>query len=105
MSGPVPSPSMNGMMGWSGTLSLPLEMVIFAPCAGGVIFGVAAVDIRELLRERGLNGEGRDASRKLCFSGLSLARTGEVGLGRVGAIAWRGLSRKDLAGARCKPSL
>ena len=24
MSGPVPSPSMNGMMGWSGTLQLPV---------------------------------------------------------------------------------
>src|SRR5690606_7750429 len=36
MSGPVPSPSMNGMIGWSGTPSLPLAMVIFPPPAGGV---------------------------------------------------------------------
>src|SRR6185437_6148763 len=45
MSGPVPSPSMNGMMGLSGTVSLPSRMVILAPCAGGVTFMVAAVDI------------------------------------------------------------
>ena len=36
MSGPVPSPSMKGMIGWLGTLSLPPEMVIFSPPAGGV---------------------------------------------------------------------
>ena len=31
MSGPVPSPRMNGMIGRSGTLSLPAAMVIFSP--------------------------------------------------------------------------
>src|SRR5688572_14973099 len=36
MSGPVPSPSMKGMMGRSGTLSLPCEMEIACPPAGGV---------------------------------------------------------------------
>jgi hypothetical protein len=36
---------MKGMIGLSGTTSLPSRMVIFAPCAGGVIFGAAAVDI------------------------------------------------------------
>jgi hypothetical protein len=36
MSGPVPSPSMNGMTGRSGTRSFPLLIVIFSPCAGGV---------------------------------------------------------------------
>jgi hypothetical protein len=36
MSGPVPSPSMKGMTGRSGTLSLPPEMVIGWPSAGGV---------------------------------------------------------------------
>ena len=30
ISGPVPSPSMNGMIGLSGTASLPLWIVIFA---------------------------------------------------------------------------
>jgi hypothetical protein len=34
MSRPVPSPSMKGMMGWSGTCNLPLLMVIFSPPAG-----------------------------------------------------------------------
>src|SRR5262245_37916229 len=45
MSGPVPSPSMKGTIGFSGTTSLPLRMVILAPLAGGVIFNAAAVDI------------------------------------------------------------
>ena len=35
MSGPVPSPRINGRMGLSGTVSLPFEMVTFSP-AGGV---------------------------------------------------------------------
>ena len=34
MSGPVPSPSMNGRIGRSGTVSTPLLMVIFCPSAG-----------------------------------------------------------------------
>src|SRR6185312_3689265 len=46
MSGPVPSPSMKGMIGLSGTMSLPSRMVILAPCAGGVTFIGAAVDMR-----------------------------------------------------------
>ncbi len=41
MSGPVPSPSMKGMIGLFGTVSLPLLMVILAPPAGGVSFGSA----------------------------------------------------------------
>src|SRR5688572_31082227 len=48
MSGPVPSPSINGMIGLSGTMSLPSRMEIFAPCAGGVIFTGAAVDIETI---------------------------------------------------------
>ena len=36
MSGPMPSPSINGMIGWSGTFSLPPSMVILEPLAGGV---------------------------------------------------------------------
>ena len=40
MSGPVPSPSMKGMMGLSGTTSLPSRMAILAPCAGGVTLGL-----------------------------------------------------------------
>ena len=31
MSGPVPSPSMKRMMGWSGIWSLPWLIVIFSP--------------------------------------------------------------------------
>ena len=34
MSRPVPSPSMNGSTGRSGTFSTPLEMVIFCPPVG-----------------------------------------------------------------------
>src|SRR5688572_25666795 len=33
MSGPVPSPSMNGMMGWSGTIQCPSRNSIRAPAA------------------------------------------------------------------------
>src|SRR5665213_1006120 len=36
MSGPVPSPSINGTIGLSGTVSCPLRCVIGAPSAGGV---------------------------------------------------------------------
>src|SRR5438034_1942428 len=46
MSGPVPSPSMNGTIGFGGTSTLPLLRVIFAPWAGGVTLGLAAVDMR-----------------------------------------------------------
>src|ERR1700731_4832623 len=38
MSGPVPSPSMYGIIGWSGTRSLPSEpIVIFSPLPGTLI--------------------------------------------------------------------
>jgi hypothetical protein len=46
MSGPVPSPRMNGKIGFSGTVSLPLLMVIFPP-AGGVM-SLYAIVRREL---------------------------------------------------------
>jgi hypothetical protein len=36
MSRPVPSPSMNGMMGSSGTMSWPLRRVMAVPIDGGV---------------------------------------------------------------------
>jgi len=49
ISGPVPSPSMNGTIGFCGTISLPLLTVIFAPCVGGVTLGLAAVDMRSSL--------------------------------------------------------
>src|SRR4051794_28453339 len=41
MSAPVPSPSMKGMIGLFGTVSLPLAMVIFAPSAGTLRVGSA----------------------------------------------------------------
>src|SRR2546423_15355465 len=46
MSCPVPSPQMNGTIGFGGTSTLPLLMVIFAPFSGGVALGLAAVDMR-----------------------------------------------------------
>src|SRR5579863_6234514 len=49
MSGPVPSPSMNGMIGVSGISSLPFSTLIFAPCGGGATLAVAAVDMMLLL--------------------------------------------------------
>ena len=40
MSGPVPSPSMNGMIGCDGTWSLPPTIVIDSPFTGaGVLWG------------------------------------------------------------------
>ena len=60
ISGPVPSPSMKGMMGFSGTRSLPSCMVIFAPCGGGAIFKLAAVDMRGALLEGNSPGASRD---------------------------------------------
>src|SRR5262245_65347221 len=51
MSGPTPSPSMNGMIGWSGTESFPLTRRIVSPSAGGVIlsnFVIIVGGIREL---------------------------------------------------------
>ncbi len=53
MSGPVPSPSMNGTIGLSGTTSLPFWMVILAPSAGGMARGLAGVDMDALLRIAG----------------------------------------------------
>src|SRR5580658_5617123 len=49
MSAPVPSPSMNGMIGLSGTCRMPLATAIFAPPAGGATLAVAAVDMSGLL--------------------------------------------------------
>src|SRR3984885_8819604 len=49
MSRPVPSPSMNGMTGWSGTRNVPLEMVIFSPPTGAFVTGLAS-DIALLLK-------------------------------------------------------
>src|SRR5487761_1466749 len=65
MSGPVPSPSMKGMMGFSGTTSLPSRRVSLAPWAGGVSFRGAAVDItvdssRELMAGRGAGRAAAD---------------------------------------------
>src|SRR6185436_7993048 len=42
---PVPSPSMKGMMGWSGTESLPFLMEILAPAVGTAGLGLVGVDI------------------------------------------------------------
>jgi hypothetical protein len=36
MSGPVPSPSMNGMIGLSGTTSCPFFLEMAAPVVGGL---------------------------------------------------------------------
>ncbi len=51
MSAPVPSPSMNGMIGWSGTCSLPFAIVIFSPPAGMsnlTAFGIEVAPLRTL---------------------------------------------------------
>ena len=51
MSGPVPSPSIKGMIGLSGTLSLPLVRVIFAPSVGILMFLNAIYLLPALSRE------------------------------------------------------
>src|SRR5215470_15386755 len=62
MSGPVPSPSMNGMIGWSGTWSLPFWTEILAPPAGGLTLGLVGVDIVAILSRA---GRGRDANTRV----------------------------------------
>src|SRR5262249_33477848 len=42
----VPSPSMKGRIGLSGTTSLPSAIVIRAPSAGGTTLALAGVDMR-----------------------------------------------------------
>src|SRR4051794_23565894 len=64
MSGPVPSPSMNGMTGRSGTLSLPPEIVIVCPSAGGVrSLNVGMVGVLSRIRV-GKHGENRQRGAK-----------------------------------------
>src|ERR1035438_7486491 len=45
MSRPVPSPSMNGMIGWSGTVSLPFLIEIFWPPGGATGLGEVGVGL------------------------------------------------------------
>src|ERR1700757_2600271 len=66
MSAPVPSPSIKGMIGLSGTTSVPSLIVILAPWAGGVTLGVAGVDTGVLLKGRaGCAGRARHASTRV----------------------------------------
>jgi len=56
MSGPVPSPSMNGMMGWSGTCRWPSWMVMGVPSLGTTgtqCWGIAAPDLIPFIRDSG----------------------------------------------------
>jgi len=51
MSGPVPSPSMYGMIGWAGTCSTPSLIVIVSPWVGGFKFLYSgAVDVVMVIR-------------------------------------------------------
>src|SRR4051812_40119864 len=62
MSGPVPSPSMKGRMGGSGTLSLPPEMVMGWP-AGALMSLKVGVDIWFLFEKSAISfgrGDGTD---------------------------------------------
>src|SRR5688572_19527140 len=65
MSGPVPSPMMKGMIGWSGTLSLPFRIEILAPPAGGVTLGLVGVAIGFAISSMTVGSKaGRDASTR-----------------------------------------
>ena len=60
MSGPVPSPSMKGMIGLSGTLSLPLAIVIVCAAGGRLEAGFRHGFLREF-EARGRDGRARGA--------------------------------------------
>src|SRR5438105_3222185 len=47
MSGPVPSPSMNATMGWSGTTSLPCLSVTLSPAGTFTFPGICALPLAE----------------------------------------------------------
>src|SRR6185312_10782133 len=103
MSGPVPSPSMKGMMGLSGTTSLPSRRVILAPWAGGVSFRGTAVDIAWTpadLRSAGERWAPRRAGNAItaavgdCANGHPLRRDTRAARWRVAA----GVARMRKAG-------
>src|SRR4051812_5368451 len=61
MSAPVPSPSMKGRMGWSGTLSTPEEdIVIASPCVGAGKFAMVGRDYP--YAERSASGANADSA-------------------------------------------
>src|SRR3954447_9508614 len=74
MSGPVPSPSIYGTMGWSGTLNLPWLIVIFAPSAGGCGAGLAMEMSPRRDRFSLTMGSGKGTGLRM--SGLALATKG-----------------------------
>ena len=61
MSGPMPSPSMNGMIGWEGTLSLPPTMVIDSPFTGAGVFWVEAVEVGAMRHSLSSGERGAEA--------------------------------------------
>src|SRR5258708_10473912 len=65
MSRPVPSPSMNGMMGWVGPRNLPFEMLIFSPPAGIFRLTGLASDIPLAPQKCSRNASMRDRRRAL----------------------------------------
>jgi hypothetical protein len=68
MSGPVPSPSMNGMIGLSGTTSWPFFREIAAPVVGGL----SVVKFAKSFRSGHLPSakDFRDRCGKLCGKGI-----------------------------------
>src|SRR5689334_15753058 len=95
MSGPVPSPSMKGMIGLFGTLSLPPSRVMAAPFFGGVRF-LKVGFMGKLLGDLGASRVDADGA---VYIGASMTpdrdalphrggkRSVDVGDGDAGAIA------------------
>src|SRR5580704_16221921 len=81
ISGPVPSPSMKGTIGLSGTTRRPLLMDILAPSAGAVNFAAMAVDMLYSARNVAwrLSADGANASTRYPSGGwleyASMTRT------------------------------
>src|ERR1700724_2717191 len=87
MSAPVPSPSMNGTIGFCGTSSLALLTVILAPWAGGVTLGLAAVDMRSspggVAGCAGGAGAGNASTRQSLHAARTRGAGGDEIVGRV----------------------
>src|SRR3954464_5045532 len=92
MSGPVPSPMMNGMIGWSGTWSLPFWMEILAPPSGGATFGLVGVAIGAVLSRAGEGAamltHGCSVQSRHADSRFNARRRWFLDARRVGATFW-----------------
>src|SRR5215831_20343269 len=85
MSGPVPSPSMNGMMGWSGTWSFPSTLRIGLP-AGTVTMENAGMRRSNRKAATGSRARGRRARLSSSGGGRRLAAVLDEGTERLAGV-------------------